>query len=266
MPKGHEKEPSKTPHESSIESVKDAKDVSNILHILDSQVIRTNPFGANVTGDNSYRRAERISAALHLVTNHVPASEPLRTAIRREGLRLLNLLLELRTGFRAPASEKGQETLAVIRELVSHIRMLAVAGYISVQNGQAVADALDELGSLIVASQRSSLSEQLTISREDLMPPAREPVFVRGRAPRARVRKRTHEKDDTGGGASHDSGRREQIIDILKLGGTLGIKDIAANVPQYSEKMVQRELADLVTAGRVQKLGAKRWSKYRAVS
>jgi hypothetical protein len=61
------------------------------------------------------------------------------------------------------------------------------------------------------------------------------------------------------------SNRADQIIDILKVGGTLGIKDIVANLPQYSEKMVQRELALLVGAGRVQKMGAKRWSKYQAV-
>ncbi|HWO07660.1 MAG TPA: hypothetical protein VNM40_03710 [Candidatus Paceibacterota bacterium] len=267
MPKGHEKELSKTSLANSIEHVKDAKDISNVLNILDSHSIRTNPFGANVSGENSYRRAERISAALHLITNHVPTSEPLRTSIRKAGLHLLDLLLELRTGFRSPASEKGRETLSVIRELVSHVRMLAIAGYISVQNGHAITEALDELGSLIVASQKSVLSEQLTISRDDLVPPAHESTPVRSREPsRTRAPKRTRdEQKDTAQGEQGSSGRSDQIMDILKLGGTLGIKDIAANLPQYSEKMIQRELAHLANAGKVQKIGAKRWSKYRIV-
>jgi len=57
--------------------------------------------------------------------------------------------------------------------------------------------------------------------------------------------------------------RGERIIDILKSGGILGIRDISANLPQYSEKMIQRELADLVETGKVRKLGAKRWSRYQ---
>lgn len=267
MPKGHEKEPSKTPSGISAESFKDAKDISNVLTILDNQSIRTSPFGANVTGENSYRRAERIGAALHLITNHVPLSEPLRMSIRSGGLRLLDLLLELRAGFRSPASEKGQETLATIRELVSLIRMLAIAGYISVQNGQVVAAALDELGALIVASEKSTLAEQLTISREDLVPPASEGVVRERESEGERSRKRTRigQKDRIRESAELMTGRADRIMDILKLGGTLGIKDVAANLPQYSEKMIQRELADLVDSGRVQKIGAKRWSKYRAV-
>ena len=59
--------------------------------------------------------------------------------------------------------------------------------------------------------------------------------------------------------------RAERIIDILKAGGMLGIRDISANLPQYSEKMVQRELAELVETGKVRKIGAKRWSRSQLV-
>jgi len=172
--------------------------------------------------------------------------------------------LELRTGFRSPASEKGQAALAEIRQLVSHVRLLAVAGYISSHNVAAVAEALDELGMLIVASQRSALSEQFTISSEDLIPPTSEAAFPahpeRDRAART-YREKAQGTAQTPGASG--SVRVEQIMDILKLGGVLGIKDIAANVPQYSEKMVQRTLVDLVQTGRIKKIGAKRWSKYQ---
>lgn len=267
MSKGQEKEHSKTSHSSSTDIQKDTKDITTLLTILDSNVIRTNPFGANVSGDNSYRRAERISAALHLITNHVPTNEPLRTSIREEGLNLLNVLLELRTGFRTPASEKGQVALASIRSLVSFVRLLAVAGYISASNSSAVIEALDELGSLIVTSQRSTLSEQLTISREDLTPPAREESRNEPVRPHISSPKRAPRRPRMSGVATPVSGtaRADQIMDILKLGGTLGIKDIVANIPQYSEKMVQRELAELTRVGRVKKVGAKRWSRYQAV-
>jgi len=267
MPKGHEKEVSKTTSNPTSESIKDAKDVSNVLLILDSISIRTNPFGANVSGDNSYRRAERISAALHLVTNHVPEEEPLRSVIRNKGLELLSVILELRSGFRGPASEKGQSALVSIRELISLIRLLAVSGYISVQNANAIAEALDELGSLIVVSQRSALAEQLTITSDQLIPPTSPIGFMRqdrSHSPGPRpVRRPPMTAVSTGEGDAGSSQRAERIMDILKLGGLLGIRDIASNLPQYSEKMVQRELADLVEAGKVKKIGAKRWSRYQ---
>lgn len=267
MPKGHEKEVSKTTSNPNSESIKDAQDVSNVLLILDSIAIRTNPFGANVSGDNSYRRAERISAALHLVTNHVPEQEPLRSVIRNKGLELLSVILELRSGFRGPASEKGQSALVSIRELISLIRLLAVSGYISVQNSNAIAEALDELGSLIVVSQRSALAEQLTISSEQLIPPASPIGFTRqdrsySSMPRP-VRKPAPATTEGAGAVGESTPRGERIMDILKQGGMLGIRDIAANLPQYSEKMVQRELAELVEAGKVRKIGAKRWSRYQ---
>lgn len=273
MPKGQEKEVSKTAQVSSSDSIKDTRDVSNTLLILDSISIKTTPFGANVSGENSYKRAERISAALHLVTNHVPETEPLRSVIRNKGLELLSHILELRAGFRGPASEKGQAALASIRELISLVRLLAVSGFISVQNANAIAEATDELGSLIVISQRSSLADQLTISREQLIPPVGNvapPRFERTTSltqPR-HIFKRTDSKDitSTSDREGVSTGKRSEIIlDILKAGGVLGIKDISANLPQYSEKMIQRELSDLVDSGLVRKIGAKRWSRYQAV-
>lgn len=264
MPKGHEKEPYRTSQNSAVDNVKDSKDVTNVLHILDSYQIRTNPFGANVAGDNSYRRAERIGAALHLITNHVPETEPLRLSIREGALRLMSVILELRSGFRAPASERGQAALADIRILVSHIRLLAVAGYISVQNAGAITEALDELGSLLTAAQRSSLSEQVTISRDDLTPPAQEPPrHERRHAMEKRTSYRTPTREVRRPPQESGGARAAQILEILKLGGALGIKDIAANLPQYSEKMIQRELAHLVATRAVEKEGEKRWSRYR---
>jgi DNA-binding HxlR family transcriptional regulator len=49
---------------------------------------------------------------------------------------------------------------------------------------------------------------------------------------------------------------------VLRSQGELGIKDVVSNLPEYSEKMIQRELAELVAAGRVKKTGLKRWSRY----
>ncbi len=262
MPKGQEKDAQKTQASFVPDSPKETRDVSNVLSILDAHLVKTAPFGANVSGENSYKRAERISAALHLITSHIPEEEPLRNLTRSKGLDLLSFILDLRSGLRAPSSEKGQVVLALIRELISLVRLLAISGFISAQNAGAIIEALDELGSLIVISQRSSLAEQFAISRNELTPPSPREIH---RPISAQARTDTKKDIKDTGIITRTENRSQQILDILKFGGTLGIKDITANLPQYSEKMIQRELLDLVSSGKIQKIGEKRWSKYSAV-
>lgn len=267
MPKGHIKETLETQRPSDAAIARNVKDVSNALSILEDYRVQTNPFGGNVSGENSYRRAERIVSALHLVTNHVLEEEPLRGAIRSLGVRLLERMLELRSGFRVATSERGQSVLAEIREGISLVRLLAISGYISTQNAQAIVEALDDLGSLIVVSQRSNLAEQVIFTRAELTPPVQSDVsYARSLSPNRTERKQTTSQKDkvaTVKNTSSSKERGERIMDILRVGGVLGIKDIAMNLPQYSEKMIQRELVELVESGGVIKTGEKRWSKYQ---
>ena len=58
-----------------------------LVRFFDKQTVRTNPFGANQSADRAYRRAERLVAALFLVTNHISADEPIRVSIRSGALR-----------------------------------------------------------------------------------------------------------------------------------------------------------------------------------
>ena len=61
------------------------------------------------------------------------------------------------------------------------------------------------------------------------------------------------------------NGRTQAILEVLRTGGELGIRDVASQLPEFSEKMIQRELAALVEKGTVKKLGEKRWSRYAIV-
>lgn len=252
--------------------VKDNVHKTDIGLFLD-QTLRTNPFGHNLSGEHVYRRAERAAAALHLVTNHIAADEPVRGLVRKESITLLHLSLGLRSELRAHGSELFKRTRASIRKLISLVRLLGVSGFASVQNTQILVDALDELGNALLTAERSVLAEETPLSREDLMPRRLESVRESAAPARANVSReprtvggRSILKDrtvmDAGVNTSQQSMRSERILDILRSGGTLGIKDITANLPEYSEKMVQRELALLSSIGKVTKTGAKRWSKY----
>ncbi|TSC87077.1 MAG: hypothetical protein G01um10148_182 [Parcubacteria group bacterium Gr01-1014_8] len=268
-----QKESSRTSSQSESIPVTDIRQRTDISIFLDP-ALRTNPFGHNISAEHIYRRAERIAAAVHLLTGHMPNAEPVRDLARKESIALLNHALGLRSELRAAGSESFKQTQASIRKLISLIRLLGISGYTSAQNTETLVDALDELGALLTSSQRSQLAEDTFLTRDELTPrrsePARDSQTISSRSSQRReVRMKVSGvsiKDrlirDTGVDGRSAGARAERIVDILRSGGILGIKDIASNLPEYSEKMIQRELAALVERNTVKKLGAKRWSKY----
>lgn len=243
-----------------------------LSRFVDGHQVRTNPFGQNTIGERAYRRAERIVAAIHLLTNHVPREEPVRNMVRKESLRLLGSLLELRDEMRATSSSRAKAIYAQLRELISQVRMLAVSGFISTQNGDVVAEALDEVGAFLRSSERTTLAEPITLMKEDFASIRNTPVSSKASILDIKdsvMRDSTLIKDTASRNVkpNESRGRRaEAVLEVLRSHGTLAIKEIAMNLPEYSEKMVQRELASLVRSKRVAKSGHKRWSRYSAVS
>lgn len=249
------------------------------MFLLDNEGLRTSPFGQNVSAENIYLRAERIAAAVFLLTSHIGHEESLRGDVRSTGIQLVRNALAVTGELRAPGSERVRDVHASIRELISLVRFLGVGGYASTANVQLLVGALDELGQTLNASQRSVLAEDVALRKEDLMPRTARSVHPRGalNAGQSRnlsippkrtrtVRQESVVKDSDSRKVISNETRRERILDILRAGGVLGIKDIATNLPEYSEKMIQRELSALISDNRVRKMGAKRWSKYQATS
>lgn len=274
-----------------MDEIKDIKNTDQISRFLEGHTIHTNPFGANTSGEKIYHRAERIVAALFLLSSHVPHDEPLYGAIRRKGLELLTDILATRDEMRNSHSAKIKKTVVSVREIISLMRMLGISGFISIQNADVIVEALDELSNFLSASQRSALSESVVFSREDFL--AGNVFARRGQSlSRSRTSLPQHARKpnisdikdtkmsftkvpDTvvrGERDAEDPGktsvqrtigvRAQAILDILRAGGDLGIRDIASNLPEYSEKMIQRELAILIAAQKAKKTGSKRWSRY----
>jgi len=257
---------------------KDIQKNEGIVKFVESQATKTNPFGDNRVGERAYRRAERISAAIFLLTLHVSDTEPLRTRARAASLELLDAVLAMRAEMRSNNSEKIARLKVLVRELISLVRMLAVAGSVSFQNASVITEALDELSGFIFASQRSNLSESASFSKEDFLDTreqhlASNKISVPEPYDYSRHEQRTEKiKDDTtdqhtkteskGQEKTRLNSRTQAILEVLRTGGEIGIRDIASQLPEFSEKMIQRELAGLVQKGAVKKSGEKRWSRY----
>lgn len=255
------------------ESIKDTQKTETLSRLLEQKGLRVNPFGENKAAERAYRRAERIAAGVYLITAHVPASEPVRASARASANKVLSDTLAIRDQMRSAASERLRELLSELRYLVSLARLLAASGFVSNANAEVLIEAIDELGHFIHASQKSALSESVSLSKEDMIDVRPLPARVAkdnmptvsyrtdiSAVPSVAPASDMSDKKTEGAGAV--SVRVQNIVEVLKTGGSLGIKDIVANLPEYSEKMIQRELLDLVSRGAVKKTGNKRWSRY----
>ncbi len=256
-----------------MDDQKDIQKTENLGKFFDSQNVRVSPFGDNRAADRAYRRAERIAAAVHLLTNHIDENEPVRHAARKESMSLLAAMLGVRDDMRASNSSGVVSVISSIRHNISLVRMLAISGFASTQNVNAIVEALDELGNFMQASQRTNFSESVVITRDELLDVGastvrgatvivkdvkdNRPVQQESRA--SGVVSEAMRPQNTNG---QTSVRTQSILEILKSTGSMGIKDICSNLPEYSEKMIQRELLTLVSDGRVVKTGLKRWSRY----
>jgi hypothetical protein len=218
----------------------------------------------NPSVERLYRRSERVVAALFLATNHIEPNEPLRVSVRSAGTKLLENVLALRNELRAAQSPNVSEFRASARYLVSLLRMLTISGFLSVQNGSILIEAIDELGNFLQASQTSPLSESVVFSKQDFLDASvtrvmdiKDRVIVKD----GTVIKDTHKMSDSVIKRTLHV-RKQNIIEVLRGGGELGIAEIASSLPEYSSKMIQRDLAELIVAGQVKRAGLKRWSRY----
>lgn len=251
-------------------------DVKDNKSVVAHQQVKTNPFTDNLSGEQAYSRTERIVSALYLVTNHVPETEPVRKKLRGIGHSMLEQVLALRSGFRSAGGERVGDLLTSVREAISLVRMLYLAGYLSPQNSDILVTALDEVGQFFTTAQSSTLADPLHFTRGDFVSgepmagassdtrgtrPSTHAASSRRVTPAVKGQKRTRPMG-TGAKTEMHGERRQLIKDILRKSGPIGIKDIASQMVGCSEKTVQRELAVLVSNGDVIKEGSKRWSTY----
>jgi len=237
--------------------------------------IKSNPFGQNISADRAFKRTERILAALYLLTNHVPEDDPLRNELRTSAHVLLKQVLELRGGFHTVQDARVVHVLATVREIITLSWMLYVGGFASRENVDILTKALDDFGQFVSSVSSSQLSEDTQFSKQDFIPneqyseavpnpsyTSHSSTQVRSTVPKTQSNSESKKRAPSVKTAVSKGQRRDTILSVLGRGGRLGIKDIARQIPDCSEKTVQRELVSLVDSGVVRKEGEKRWSIY----
>lgn len=219
--------------------------------------------------------AQKIATALYLVTGLMDTHDPLKNRLRSKALDMMSFTSSYSNLNDKKTKVSAEDTLDVMKEVVSLIEIGSSAGVISTMNGDIL---IREIKSLITAfdtyvkmsdTHESPLgalfSQGLTIT----LPPA---VSYKGQQTHVyKGQKRTSnvarsinvlEKKPRPRNETDSSERKERIVSLVKEKGNAMIKDISKHIPNCSEKTVQRDLIDLVSQGRLQKHGERRWTTY----
>ncbi len=210
------------------------------------------------------QKGQKISAAVYLVTAHIPENDPIRHAIRMHAVTLSQAaLLPLQTEGKQSAIKAVTEALISMQSLLG---TLLLGGLISEKN---YAVLKSEIGFFIRSleldtapvREGAELTHEFFSVPEKAPAPAIKDTFV---LPKGQLVKSFSINRTSNSIAVNDykKDRSQEIISFINSKKVTSIKDISSIFPQVSEKTIQRELNRLLTAGKIKKRGNKRWSMY----
>ncbi|MEZ4211187.1 MAG: DeoR family transcriptional regulator [Candidatus Paceibacterota bacterium] len=246
------------------------------------------------------KKAEKIGAAIYMVTDLIEFSDPIRHRIRQRSIDLISETRSMSYSFSGDVHFVIARCIGTAWEIVSLIEVASSVGFISDMNSKILKGVLVELIASLRDKQRregfsqiedlkigESLSDQISLSKtlfdvsEDVFEKTKSvsaPIFSDKKtevfspkiSPSEKVlNDKEPEKNKTENNPKKESAvkskpsdRRPKILEIIKEKGEVNVHDITASFPDVSSKTIQRELNSLVEENVLKRVGEKRWSKY----
>lgn len=230
-----------------------------------------------------FKKTEKITAALYLVSGLLKDDEPIKWELRDRGIDLLS------SSFTASSSMPGDKN-AVIQSLfnaaletISLLNVARISNLITEMNHRLLVREIDNVVGLMrdrlaesaenagyVLSETFFKTPDLFSSgfRSDARPQDRP---VARDAVRREVRQvvpngsKIEVSKGQGSSVAKKSHRQEAILSLLRERSDLTIKDFSKVITDCSEKTIQRELIEMVDQGVIKKEGERRWSRYSIV-
>lgn len=205
------------------------------------------------------RKAERLSTALHLITDHLDRDDSITRLLRESGLSLIKdvSLLVVEPGTKVKAHAR-------VSEILSFLAVAYQCGYISEGNFRLIESEYQELEHFILAQGDQFFGT--LFPKSFFQVPFREEKIERQLPTPQRQQTKTASAlapSPRGTGASGQASRKDIILDLLKTKDRVNVKDVAEVITDCSDKTLQRELLGLVETGVLVKEGERRWSTYR---
>lgn len=225
-----------------------------------------------------FKKTEKITAALYLVSGLLKDDEPLKWEIRDRGMDLLS------SSFTASSSVPGDKNMVIqslftaALETISLLNVAKISNLISHMNHAILVREIDHVVTLLRDRLAQNAENAGYILSESFFKTA--DLFSSGfRSEASRTIKdqidifkgqnnrpdaqRSNQNNAQSGNVQHKKTQRQQtIVEVLKGQSGLTIKDFSKVIKDCSEKTIQRELLELVDKGIVKKEGERRWSRY----
>jgi hypothetical protein len=227
-----------------------------------------------------FKKTEKITAALYLVSGLLKDDEPMKWELRDHGMELMSSSFIASSNVPGDKSSVIQSLFSSALETISLLNVARISNLISEMNHALLVREIDN----VVAMLRDRLAESAenagyVLSENFFKTPNLfssgfrfdgKSGFVGGREqeirnPKSETRNNDLKSSSNVGHSSTQvkkSQRQEQIINVLKGQSNLTIKDFSKVIKDCSEKTIQRELIELVEKGIVKKEGERRWSRY----
>jgi hypothetical protein len=240
-----------------------------------------------------YKKTEKLTTALYMVTNFFSDNEPMKWALRKKISDLLSFAVTYKD---TPASQRSDFSHSVksrILEIVSLLEVSSRSGLVSPMNfsilKQEFVNLIETLAhneTVHTDTQYQSLSSnffQIAKENTESVTPTHTtnkqiestPVGQMATYPMSDIQYTqpknvfNNVSDNTVSAEVHDvfkkNNRQTIILNLIKKKKEVTIKDIAQIIRDCSEKTIQRELVSLISANVLKKEGVRRWSKYSLV-
>lgn len=226
-----------------------------------------------------FKKTEKITSALYLVSGLLKDDEPMKWELRDRGMELINSSFTVSSSLPVDRNYVIQSLFTSALETISLLNVARVSNLISEMNHKILVREIDQ----VLALLRDRLTESaesagLVLSDKFFKTPdlfssgfktvekdSNQQYPARSNLYRTNSQNRPQIKDARQGHVSVKEKREERqrnILDILGKQSNLTIKDFSVVMKDCSEKTIQRELIDLVNKGLIKREGERRWSRY----
>ncbi|MDE1975458.1 MAG: hypothetical protein KGI49_03050 [Patescibacteria group bacterium] len=219
-----------------------------------------------------FKKTEKITAALYLVSGLLKDQEPLKWELRDKGMDLIASSFTASSTMPGDKSAVIQSLFTSALETISILNVAKISNLVSDMNYKILVREIDGiLGILKDRLAQSAEKAGYVLSDDFFKTPnligsgsrtdtgmtdkghANQTVNRRLAADNIRSHSDTVEKKNK---------RQESIIAVLRTQSHLTIRDFTKVIKDVSAKTIQRELLELTAKGVIRKEGERRWSRY----
>jgi len=227
-----------------------------------------------------FKKTEKITAGLYLVSGLLKDDEPMKWELRDHGMELMSSSFMASSNVPGDKNATIQSLFTAALETISLLNVARISGMISDMNHSLLVSEIDN----VVGMLRDRLAENAenagyVLSENFFKTPDLFSSGFRSAGRRDYSKMHVSENDihknkteNKPGLAGVNKGhinvhvkktqRQDMIINVLKGQSNLTIKDFSKVIKDCSEKTIQRELIELVKTGVIKKEGERRWSRY----